>query len=155
MYAFETEVLKKDIVRFIRIPEKVSIAFNKKGHIPVKGILNNYSFRGTLAPRKNNRHILYLNQEIRAGASIEAGDKVQVSIEYDSKSREMDIPEDLELIMSENRQNLDKFLKMTTSHRNELLKYLASAKRPETRLKRINKIIEHTINWKSGDKFFS
>lgn len=67
----------------------------------------------------------------------------------------MEIPEDLELIMSENREVWQRFLGFSQARRNELLKYLATAKRPETRLKRIEKIIEHTIRWKSGETYFS
>jgi hypothetical protein len=154
MKVFNAKVLKTDIIRFVWIPEEISQSFHKKGHIPVKGKVNGEHFQSTLAPRKNGRHILYLNAKIRDKVDINEGEIISVEIEYDPDSRDLNIPDDLEMIMSENRNVWNKFLAMTPSHRNELLKFLESAKRPETRLKRIEKIIEHSIKWKSGKTFF-
>lgn len=153
MKQFKAEVLKSGIMRYIWIPQEVSRTFKKKGHIPVRVKINNFSFRSTLAPRKNNKHILYLNGEVRSKANIKEGEILNVNLEFDPDSRELTIPEDLELIMNENRDVWNKFLSMTSAHRNELIKFLASAKRPETRLKRIERIIDHTIKWKSGETF--
>lgn len=155
MYKFEAEVFRKGYITFVWVPEKVSQAFNKKGHIPVKGIIKDISFKGMLGPRQGGRHILFLNADFRKSAQINVGDFIETELEYDPGSRAMEVPEDLELIMSENREVWQRFLDFSQARRNELLKYLATAKRPETRLKRIEKIIEHTIRWKSGDKYFS
>lgn len=155
MHKFETEVCRKGYITFAWIPEKVSRVFTKKGHIPVKGFIKDIAFKGMLGPRQGGLHILYLNADLRKSAQINVGDFIEIKLDYDPESRAMEIPEDLELIMSENREVWQRFLGFSQARRNELLKYLATAKRPETRLKRIEKIIEHTIRWKSGETYFS
>ena len=127
---------------YIPLPERYSRQFPQKGYIPVCGTINNVEFIGKLAPRKPNKHVLYLHYDIRIKTGIKEGDKVEACIEYDPVSRDIPIPDDIELILRENKRNWNHFLQLSPSRRNEFLSYVIEAKRPETRLKRIELVIK-------------
>jgi uncharacterized protein YdeI (YjbR/CyaY-like superfamily) len=65
--------------------------------------------------------------------------------EGDPESREIPIPEDLELFLNENPEVYKNFNSFSPSHRRELLIFMNKAKHAETRLKRINKIISFIL----------
>jgi hypothetical protein len=141
-YTFSSEIFKVAMNYAVSIPEHISRSINKKGHIPVKGKVNDLAFKGTMVPRKGGRHILYLNSEIRKKAGIDEFDTVHIEIEYDSESREIPIPEDVEMIFRENSDDWETFIHMVPSYRREILSYILEAKTPETRLRRIHKLRE-------------
>jgi hypothetical protein len=113
----------------------------KSGYIQVKGIIKGIEFKATLIPRKDNFYSMFLNSEIRSKALLKTGDVIEIAIEFDPDSREIRIPEDLEVILKENEENWQKFINLSSSHRREMLQFLSDAKKVETRVNRINKII--------------
>lgn len=142
MASFSTIVYRSGHTYQIDIPDDISIEMGLRKYIPVKGQVNKHEFKATLIPRKNNRHVLFLNSEIRRKAKIKDGDSVVITFEYDQESRDISIPEDVELILSESAQVYQTFLQLSPSYRREILKYILMAKREETRLKRIELVAQ-------------
>jgi hypothetical protein len=132
---------------FIWLPEELSSIFPQKGNIPVRGTVNNCRFKGYLAPRKPNRHVLYLHSEIRQQTGIQIGDRVKAAIEFDPESRNVPIPEDVEWILKEHERNWEAFMQLTQKRRNEMIKYILEAKRTDTRLRRIEYLIKRLMEY--------
>ena len=112
-----------------------------------KGEINKCDFRGTLVPRKGSKYALFLNQEIRKLAGIKSGDLVEVKLEYDPESRELPTPIDLEDALSQNAEAIIGFNNFSASHKREMISWINDAKRVETREKRINKAVEHCVEY--------
>lgn len=152
MYLFKSILYRSSYNYQIDVPDEISIEMGLRKYIPVKGHANKHEFKATLIPRKYNRHVLFLNSEIRRKAKIKDGDNVDIVIEFDAESREIPIPEDVELIFSESAMVFETFSKLSPSQRRELLKYILMAKREETRLKRIEHVARRMQERMSGNK---
>jgi hypothetical protein len=140
--SFKGEIEHKGYNYFVKVPLKISQHFDQKGNIPVRGNVNTHYFKGYLSPRKPNSHVLYLHADIRKRANLNIGDCIVASIEFDPESRDIEIPEDVEWILKEDGRNWNKFMNLTAPRRNEILRYILEAKRPETRLRRIEYFIK-------------
>jgi hypothetical protein len=146
MQNFISTIYKEGISYLIEVPKEIGLTFKQTGQIPVRIKIQDKLFKSYLVNQKNEKFILFLNSEIRREASIDEYDVVKAAIEYDSEPREIPIPEDVELLLSENRLIYSTFLNMSVTHRNEILKYILEAKKPESRLLRINKMIKHILS---------
>lgn len=149
MLTFTGKIKHKGYTYYIEVPASSDKMLQQKGYIPVKGTINNYDFIGSLAPRKPDKHILYLHRKIRKKAMLNLNDLIRVEIELDTSSREIAIPDDVELILRENEENWNTFLSLSESRRNEFLNYILEAKRAETRLKRIDFLITRLIEFRA------
>jgi uncharacterized protein YdeI (YjbR/CyaY-like superfamily) len=146
MQDFISSIYKEGSNYLIEIPKEIGLSFKRQGYIPVKVKFQDKIFKSTMINRRNEKFVLFLNSEIRKTAKINEYDVIKAAIEFDPEPRDIAIPEDVELLLSENRIVYSTFLNMSTAHRNEILKYILEAKKPESRLKRINKMIDHILN---------
>ncbi|RZM18229.1 MAG: DUF1905 domain-containing protein [Pedobacter sp.] len=107
----------------------------------VKGKIDQITINGmATVPIGEGDFILALKASLRKQLRKEAGAVVEVQLEED-KDFKIEIPEDLELCLSDEPQLLENFLKLPMSHRNWYINWLNSAKTEPTRTKRILKII--------------
>lgn len=146
MQDFISTIYKEGVNYLIEVPKEIGLTFNRSGFIPVRGFIQNKSFKSTMINRRNESFVVFLNADIRKAVSVEEHDVVKASVEFDPDPRDIAIPEDVELLLSENRVVYSTFLNMSNAHRNEILKYILEAKKPESRLRRINKMIDHILS---------
>jgi hypothetical protein len=123
------------------IPPEVVDALGAGKRPPVRVTINGYTYRSTIAVM-GGRYLLGVNAENRAGAGIAAGDQVDVDIELDTQPRQVAVPAALTTALDHNpaaRQRFDEL-----SYSNQLRHALAvdGAKTPETRQRRIDKILQ-------------
>ena len=83
-----------------------------------------------------------LNGEVREGAGVQAGDEAEVSIELDRVPREVEMPEALEAALAADPQAAASFERMAFTHRKEYARWIAEAKRDETRQRRVAQAVE-------------
>jgi hypothetical protein len=143
MINFESRIYKEGFNYVAEVPREVGVAFKSTGYVPIRGLVDGKKYLGTMIPRKNNRYVLFLNADIRQRTHKGKDDKVNIEIEFDPESRELLLPEDIELIFSEDNEVFSNFRNMTLSHRREIIKYISQAKGAESRLYRIQKMIDH------------
>ena len=152
MYSFTANIYKEGMNYLVEVPAEFSVQLKISGNIPVKGYANGVPFKGTCVPRKGNHLALFLNSEIRNKIYKTEHDEVTLQIEYDSESRDLPVPEDLDMVLSEENGLSEYFLQMTTSHRKELIRYVLAAKKPETRLKYIRRVVDLVRDHRSKKK---
>lgn len=114
--------------------------FGSKGRIPVILTVGEYKYRSTIAVY-NGVHMMVFNKQMRLDTGYGAGDMVHITLERDSSKREVEIPEDVNLAIKEAGVR-EGFMKLSYSHRKENVDWINDAKKPETRLRRINKLID-------------
>jgi hypothetical protein len=127
---------------YVDIPFDILAAFGAKGQIKVKGTVNGCPFRSSARPHGDGSHYLVVNQTIRAAIGATQGDVVQVDLEPDTGPRTVEVPADLAGALQADAAAQQAFTRLPYSHQKEYVDYLESAKRPETRQKRVIQIVE-------------
>lgn len=127
----------------ITIPFDVEEIFGAK-RVPVIVSINGAAHRSTII-KMNGKYVVGVPKVFRAAANVSPGDSITVSIEKDEAKRTVEVPQDLaEALKKEDLR--EAFAKMSFTHQKEYVRAVEEAKREETRLKRIEKTIEHLIS---------
>jgi hypothetical protein len=114
--------------------------FGTKARVPVCGTINGTEFRSSLAPMGGSCHIMPVNTKLREAAGVKAGDIIKIVLERDDAPRTVEIPEDLaEALKTDNLT--DSFNKMSFTYQKEYSNAVNEAKKEETRIRRIEKIV--------------
>ena len=108
---------------------------------PVRATVNGYTWRTTVT-RMRGEFLLGLNREVRESAGVEAGDKVEVAIELDTDPREVEIPQALARALSADPDAQAAFERLAFTHRKEYARWIAEAKREETRGRRVARALQ-------------
>jgi len=108
---------------------------------PVVAIVNGYTWRTSVA-RMGGEFLVGLNKEVRQGAGVEAGDHVEVTLELDAEPREVELPAALAAALAADPQADALFGRMAFTHRKEYARWIAEAKKDETRERRVAQALE-------------
>lgn len=141
IHEFEAALERPDAVgawTFLRVPFNVEEAFGAKARVAVKGAVNGAAFRSSLLPQGEGAHILVVNKTLRTLAKADVGDTVQVTLERDDEPRTVEAPDDLRQAL-ELSDDLSNFEDMSYSRQKEYVDWIESAKRADTRVRRIEK----------------
>jgi hypothetical protein len=123
---------------FLRVPFDVREAFGSRARMAVRGSVNGIAIRSSLMPQGDGAHILVVNKSVRAQAGAEAGDTVLVALDRDVAPRAVDVPPDLGNALLEGGVTTA-FEAMSYSHQKEYVDWSESAKRTDTRVRRIER----------------
>lgn len=78
-----------------------------------------------------------VNRGVKAATGVDAGDRVRVAMELDTKPRTVRVPRDLATALAEDEDAKAAFEKLSFTHKREYVEWIEEAKRPETRARRI------------------
>jgi hypothetical protein len=132
---FETTVYREGSLCFIPVPFDPRPLFGKL-RAPVKVTLNGYTYRSTIASMGNGPCVP-LRKSHREAARIEGGEMLRVTLELDTDKREVEAPRDLVKALRAKPGAWQAWQKLGYTHQKEHLEEIDSAKRPETRARRI------------------
>jgi bacteriocin resistance YdeI/OmpD-like protein/uncharacterized protein DUF1905 len=121
--------------------EQVAAVGEGAKRFPVVATVNGYTWRTSVA-RMGGEFLVGLNREVRDGAGVEAGDEVEVSIALDQAPREVDVPAALATALAADAEAAAAFERMAFTHRKEYARWVAEAKRDETRDRRVAQAVE-------------
>jgi bifunctional DNA-binding transcriptional regulator/antitoxin component of YhaV-PrlF toxin-antitoxin module len=121
--------------RWIVVPLDPREAFGE-ARAPVRGTVNGVAFRGRLAVYGGVTY-LGLRRDIREAAGIDVGDDVEVVLERDDAPREVEMPPALAKALAGDADARAAFDALSFTHRREYAQWVAEAKRPETRERRV------------------
>jgi hypothetical protein len=108
---------------------------------PVVATINGYTWRGRVS-RMRGEYLLGMSREIREGAGVEAGDTVTVEVALDLAPREVDVPAELAAALAADVDANARFDALAYTHRKEFARWVADAKRDDTRERRVAEAIE-------------
>jgi Bacteriocin-protection, YdeI or OmpD-Associated/Domain of unknown function (DUF1905) len=108
---------------------------------PVVATVNGYTWRTTVT-RMRGEFLLGLGRAVRQEARVEAGDTVEVKLDLDTSAREVDVPEALGNALAEDPKARAAFDRLSYTHRKEYARWVAEAKRDETRQRRVAQALE-------------
>jgi len=150
MIAFEAEILKFGIKgeksgwSYLEISKDLAeqLKPDYRKSFRVKGKIDQIAIQGlALTPMGEGCFILALKAPLRKKLKKEAGGMVQVLLEEDVDFK-IDLPEDLEICLSEEAYWMERFLALAKSHQNYFINWINQAKTEATRTKRIALTLE-------------
>lgn len=122
---------------FLVLPKNASAKLRTRSLTAVEGTINDYPFRATLAPDGQRSHWLKVNKKMREGAGAEVGDVVTLEIMSAGKEAEPRVPADLRRALAAAPQARALWSDITPVARRDWIHWITSAKRSETRARRI------------------
>jgi len=128
-----------DGVLFIEVPARVVAALGDKKRIPVNVSINGVRYRSTIAVY-GGKFYLPTRKEIRDAAKLAPGKRAQVTLEADTAARTVAVPSDLARAMTSAKLR-PAFEALSFTRRREHVESVTAAKRPETRVARIAKVV--------------
>jgi hypothetical protein len=130
---------------YLTVPLAVEEVFGKRGPVAVRGTIDGQAFRNSLLPRGDGRHFVVVKQEIRTAIGKDAGDSVRVQLELDDELRTVDLPEAFERALQAYEAAQTAFDRLSYSHRKEYVAWIESAKKPETKERRLQQAIQRIV----------
>jgi len=137
---FKTTVQGDASVLFLELPFDVREEFGR-ARLPVLITINGYSYRSTVAVY-GGKYMVPVRREHRAGAGLEAGDSVSVSLEPDTEPRTVETPEELAELLRKNASASAAWDALSYTNKKEQVGAILEAKKPETRARRVQKTME-------------
>jgi len=138
---------------YIEFPFSVEEVFGTRGMVKVKALFDGKTeYRGVMSNMGTGCHILILTQEVRRKLEKTFGDLVSVELEHDLEKREVTIPEEIQSLLKKYPDALTFFDKLSYTHQKEYINWITSAKKEETRMKRMELFVEKLLLKKKPDQ---
>lgn len=127
---------------FLVLPKEASTKLPTRGMTTVEGIFKGYPFRATLEPDGRKSHWLKVSKKMREAAGAEVGDVVPLEISPVGRESGPRVPADLRRALAASPQARAVWSDLTPIARSDWTHWITSAKRPETRARRIHNACE-------------
>jgi hypothetical protein len=108
---------------------------------PVRCTINGVEYRSRLSVYAGTTY-LGLRKDVRDAAGVSVGDEVQVTMDLDDEPREVEVPAVLAAALAADDAARGAYAGLSFTHRKEYAQWIAEAKRPETRERRVRRAIE-------------
>jgi len=122
----------------LNIPKAVSK--NLHGMTKVEGTINGHPFRAPLEPNASAGHRLQVNKAMRRGADADEGDAVTLAIL--GSEPDPTVPADLRAPLAASQEAKSLWKDLTSMGRRDWIRWIVSAKTPETRARRVRRTVE-------------
>ena len=140
---FDARIYRPDVSgasSFVDVPVDVPAAFGTRGRVPVTATFDGHPYRGSLVTFGGPGHRILVLGEVQQAIGKGPGDAVHVSVRLDTAERVVELDDDVAAALQASGR-LDQFRALAYSHQKEYWLWISSAKRPETRAARIEKML--------------
>jgi hypothetical protein len=128
---------------FISIPGHVAAKLGLRGMPKIQAVIAGAPYRGSLRPMGDGTYGLGVLKSIQAGAGVGAGDRITVLLELDTAPRTVEVPADLAAVLAGDKKAAAAWDKLSFTNKKEVAASLDSAKKPETRERRLNAAVSN------------
>lgn len=126
---------------FCLVPATITEALGTRAQVRVRGTLNGHEFASNLAAVGGGQHALLVHKATRAALGAAPGSVVQVSFRPDTAERIVEVPTELADALAATPVAGATFEALAYTHRKEYARWIAEAKKPETRTRRVAKAV--------------
>ena len=123
---------------FLVLPKSASAKLPTRGMTTVDGTLNGQSFKATLDPDGEKSHWLKVSRKLRNAAGAAVGDVVTLELTPAGVELESKVPPDLRKALAAAPKARALWSEITPKARMDWVHWIISAKRPETRARRVD-----------------
>ena len=142
MPTFHTTILSSGgTTAGIKIPPEIVESLGGGKKPAVKVTMNGKTYRSTVAVMGGD-YMVGVSAENRALTGTKAGDELDVTLELDTEPRVYELPDDLAAALAAKPGATEAFHASAPSKRKEFVRQVTDAKTPETRERRIAKIVD-------------
>lgn len=138
--SFDTTIIQIGNNTGICVPNEVVEKLEAGKKPPVNVTINNFSYRNTVAVM-GGKFMIGVSADIRSKTGIKGGDKVNVTLELDTKPREVEIPSDFQKLLNENAKARQFYETISYSNKQRYVLPIEQAKTEDTRQRRMEKAI--------------
>lgn len=138
--SYTTEVLGEGNHASLLIPEWVLEELKTNKRAPLKVTVKGHTYQSTAVGVAGECRVVFPQKE-RLAAGAESGETVTVLLELDPGFREVDMPEELLVALSEASLE-DAFAELSYSKRKEFARSVREAKAAETKSRRVQSVID-------------
>lgn len=147
----------KGTTTFVLVPDNVMASFAPRRSVPVKATVNGHAYRTTIVDMGDGP-CFAVNKTIRAAIGVSRNERVDVTVALDTEVRTVEVP--AEFAKAFGKRLRAAFDSMSYSHRKEYVEWVQAAKLPETRRRRLAKVLEKlreraaaATNRRAGSKY--
>lgn len=137
---FRAHVEPPEPMRGLEVPSEVVEALGGGKRPPVIITINGHSWKSRVAIMRG-RSLLGLSNANRQAAGVVTGDEVEVEVEFDAEPRVVVEPADFRLALDADPVARAAYDRLADSYKRQHVHAIESAKRPETRRRRIEKAL--------------
>jgi bifunctional DNA-binding transcriptional regulator/antitoxin component of YhaV-PrlF toxin-antitoxin module len=137
-------------IAFVVIPFDVQKEYGTKGRVKIKATFDGHPYRGVIANMGTGCHILGVRKDIRETIGKQVGDVVNVTLEKDEAERIVDVPVELQKLLAKNSNARIFFESLSFTNRKEYALWISSAKKEETKTKRLGEIVPRLLAGKKN-----
>ncbi|MFE7802215.1 YdeI/OmpD-associated family protein [Nocardia sp. NPDC057440] len=137
---FWTHVEPPEPMRGLEVPPEVVAALGEGARPPVTITINGHSWKSRVALMRG-RYLLGLSNANRQAAGVAIGDEVEVELELDTQPRVVVEPPDFARALDDAPVARAAYDNLSYSRKREHVHAIESAKKPDTRRRRIDKAI--------------
>jgi bifunctional DNA-binding transcriptional regulator/antitoxin component of YhaV-PrlF toxin-antitoxin module len=126
---------------YVLFPYDAKESFGTSGRVPITATFNGEPYSGTMVKYGHPQHMLVVLKEIREKIGKQVGDEITVTVTEDKQERSIETPAELEKLLKKHKLK-EVYEKFSLTHKKEWIKAIADAKRPETKEKRLQLVID-------------
>jgi hypothetical protein len=126
----------------VPIPKDVQAKLGLRGLPKISAVIGGTPYRGSLMPMGDGTYCLGVLKSIQEAAGVGQGDRITVLLELDSAPRTVEAPADLARVLAKDKKAAAAWEKLSFTNKKELAAGLTSAKKPETRERRLKAAVE-------------
>ncbi|HEY7446605.1 MAG TPA: YdeI/OmpD-associated family protein [Vicinamibacterales bacterium] len=136
---FRATIVRDGSMCFIPLTFEPQSVFGKV-RVPVRVTLNGYTFRSTIAAM-GGPPCIPLRKSNREAAGLEGGETLEVRLDLDTKKREVKPPADFVKALKAIPPAWERWQDLSYTHKREHVEAIEEAKKPETRVRRIERAV--------------
>lgn len=134
------------------VPFEPAKVWKQRVRLRVRGEINDFPFRTSLFPARAGGFFLLVNRAMQAGAGAGPGDTADFRLEPDLDPREAELPDELAVLLDEERGLREWYDALTESMRREIGKWVLGVKTDEARLRRAEQMAERLLATMDGER---
>lgn len=123
---------------FLVLPRDASAKLPTRSMTAVEGTLDGHPFKATLEPDGQASHWLKVDRKLREAAGAQPGDTIELEIRPAERQPEPEVPDDLRKALDDSPEAQATWSDITPIARRDWIQWITSAKRAETRARRID-----------------
>ena len=126
---------------FVLTDEQVAAVGEGAQRFPAAATINGYRHRTTVT-KMRGEHLFGFSRAAREAAGLAPGDTVAFTLELDEAPREVELPPALRRALDDDPDARARYDALAFTHRKEFARWIAEAKRDETRDRRVAQTVQ-------------
>jgi len=138
---YKTTIVQTGNNTGIHVPDNILERLNGGKRPLVKVTLNGYTYRSAVG-KMGDKFMISLSSENRKNANVKGGDTLEVTVALDTEPRIVEVPTELQTELNKNKTAKEAFENLAPSKKKAFVLSVTDAKTEETKIRRIEKIID-------------